>query len=409
MNFISKLQSKPLIKKSLFLSIIILFGIVFFSFPCFSFLPSLFILTWVLTFLYIGLVGIYLILYKKIQIDMISLSFIGFIVCVLIGSAFSGFKGFVITPIALSLVGFASYLLFSVEKRFCKFLFFSSYLGILLFSFVFIIRYRQNFLTLSWVRLGNTFGDINDISLFFGLGTLISFYYLFFIKKIWIKIVTFIAFLIFFICGMSTGSKIYLFITVLAVIGVIILFFRKKWWISLLLIASLSLIFLLLLNIPIFSTMKSRFLTMFSTLSGKNINGVSSNDMSTIGRVQMFEDGIQLFLRRPLFGFGANGFFTFSSYGGGWSHNHFSETLCSFGLVGSVFYHAGFFFCFKSLKNKKDNFLSFLILCSFIVMMFSVALNSQKLYSYLVPIVFADMCELKPILTIGRRNENEIN
>ena len=210
MGIITKLKSNVRFKKALFISIIVLFGIVIFSFPAFSFSPFLYLLTWVFTVLYLVSIAIYLFLFGKIQIDFITLSFLGFCGVVLLGSAFSGFKGFVITPIALSIIGLISYQLFSFERKFCKYLFLASYVAICCFTFLFLIHYRTQFLSFSWTRLGNDFGDINDISIFFGLGFLLAFYSSFFSKKIWIIIPSIVMLPLLFLCGMSTGSKIFI-------------------------------------------------------------------------------------------------------------------------------------------------------------------------------------------------------
>lgn len=400
------------LKMPLFIIVMVFFGLSFLSIPLFSFIPKFYALTWVFTVGYLGSALLYTFIFTKFKIDTIVMSFVAFCLSALISSLFSGFKGFVATPLTLTIVSTISYITFAGEKKFYKYLYYVLLGTTTIFAIVFIFYYRSYFFSLSFTRLGDDFGDINDICIFFGLGFFLSFYGLFFRKKIYDKIICLFTILIATLCGMSTGSKIFIFIVITTLIGVICMFFgKKRWWASLILIAGFIGLSILLINLPIFSTMKNRILVMFSTLTGESIEGTSSNDMSTIGRVQMFEDGMQLFLRRPLFGFGINAFFTYSSYGGAWSHNHFSETFCSFGLIGTVFFHYGFYESFRQIIKKPDRekALYILLLVFFMTMMLSVALNSQKIYAYLVGIAFAGIVETKQIFGLcieETKNEN---
>ena len=387
-------------KKFAFYSIIAVFGLTFLSIPTFSFVPRFYFLTWVLTILYLGLVVLYLLLFCKIRIDYIVLGLFGFCIAAIIGSAMSGFKGFVATPFFLTAVTILTYMLCSSEKAFCKPLLSVTFLATLLFSAIFIFYYRSYFITLGFTRLGDEFGDINDIALFFSLGYFIAFYEVFFNKRIWIKIVSAISLFQFLLCGLATSSKIFVLVVIVALIAVVYMFFgKKRWWLSTIICVALIGTGIGILCLPAFATIKNRMLTMLSTLSGKSIEGSSTNDMSTIGRLEMLLDGIQLFLRRPLFGFGVNGFFTFSSYGGMWSHNHFSETLCTFGLVGTVLFHLGYYYCFKDMAQNynRSKVLGYLLLFFFITTMLSVALHGEKIYAYLIGVIFAYTCDLKPL------------
>ena len=171
-------------------------------------------------------------------------------------------------------------------------------------------------------------------------------------------------------------------------------FGKKKWWFALLIIVGLVALGLMLISfVPVFSVIKERTLDFISTLFGTNINGADNGELSTIRRLEMFIIGFELFLKKPLFGWGIWGFASHSALDVGWSHNNFSESLCNFGLVGTILFHFGFIFSFyKILKTKKyqskDYFLPIFILIFFLIAMFSVALNSQKIYSFLIPVVF---------------------
>ena len=339
--------------------------------------------------------GIYIICCCDVDFDLLFYSFPLFCVSAIISSALSFFCSFVITPIALSLFTCYCYVVCKAEKKFIKWFYFVIQIALLFFAFYFIYSYKEDFISLSFTRLGNKFGDENDIAIFFSLGYFLSFYYIFNNKHIVFKILYFFALAIFVLCGFSTGSKTFLFLMILTSVLTIFLFFGiKKIYISIIIVAFCVGAFIVLLNLPIFATMKDRFLTMFSTLTNQSIEGTNTSDMSTIGRIQMFQNGVEMFFRKPLFGYGINGFFVSSSYGGSWSHNHFSETLCSFGILGTFFYHVPFYFAITnsfSKKVDKSANISRVLVAFFIMMMFSVALCSQKIFAYSFGIVCADL------------------
>lgn len=369
---------------------------MFLSIPLCSFILFLNYVTWFFTLLFMVLSGIYVICCCEVKIDLLFLSFPLFCITAFISSVLSFFCSFVITPFALAIISSYIYLICKAEKKFIKWFYFVIQIALIIFAFYFIYSYKEDFISLSFTRLGNKFGDENDIAIFFSLGYFLSFYYIFTIKKIFAKLLYFASLCIFILCGFSTGSKTFLFLMMLTSVLTIFLFFgKKKLYISIIIVAIAGALFVLLLNLPVFSTMKDRFLTMFSTLTNKSIEGTNTSDMSTIGRIQMFLNGLEMFFRKPMFGYGVNGFFVSSSYGGSWSHNHFSETLCSFGIIGTILYHVPFYYGLKGIfdknKEKKKHIISIVLIFFFIMMMFSVALVSQKIYAYTIGIACAGL------------------
>ncbi len=158
---------------------------------------------------------------------------------------------------------------------------------------------------------------------------------------------------------------------------------------------------------PFLSTIKERFNSFISTLLGKSVSDGKTNELSTINRLDMFMCGMQMWLRKPIFGWGIWGFATFSGRAGGWSHNNISESFCNFGLIGTIFFHFGFFTSFRGFTKswqKKDKYLSFILLLFFVVSMISVALNSQKLYAMLIGVVFCDLSDAREIISFAPSN-----
>lgn len=369
----------------------------FFSIPLFSFQSKLYYLTWGFTALAVVLMLISMIFFSGIKIDVISISFVLFAISSVISSALTQFKAFKITAPILSILAFLIYSYCKSNTAQTKKMFIAIYLGNIAFALVFLFTYRKEILTLNFSRLGSLFGDINDVSLLMGLGFLFAFYYAFFSKKIVFKILNCLSSILFLLCGITTGSKIFIFSLVVTYIFVIVLFFgKKRWWLSLIIIIGTISIFIVALQLPIMNTVRKRLLEFFQTFFDFQTNENIGTDFSTISRYDMFIDGIEMFLRKPFFGWGIWGFATYGGLNNGWSHNHFSETLCNFGIIGTLFFHVGFIKSIVNIfkgKNNRDKYIDLLIVVFFIVSMFSVALNSEKIYSYLAPIAFCNLCQ----------------
>ena len=397
-SFIHLLKSRSSFKFYLDLALLLVVFATFFSIPFFSFNQRFYKVTWILTGLMAMMMTISIIFIYGLKVDIISVSFILFAVSSLISSAFSQFKAFKITTPILSILAFLIYSYCKSNPSSKKKMLLSIYLADILFSLSFLAIYRRELIGLDFSRLGSYFGDINDVSLFMSFGFSASFYYAFFSKKSLFKVLNCLPCLVFLVCGIATGSKIFIFSLGVSVILVISLFFgKKRWWISLIIVVSLVALFFIVLQLPMFSTIKQRLITFIQTTTGIKIksNQSVSQDLSTVYRIDMFSAGLEMFFRKPIFGWGIWGFATYGGLNNGWSHNHFSETLCNFGIVGTIFFHVGFFKSIVSFAKtrSRDSYFAFIIIAFFIVAMFSVALNSEKLYSYLAPIAFCELCE----------------
>lgn len=282
-------------------------------------------------------------------------------------------------------------------------LFLASYVGNFLFLVTYIITYRQELFSLNFDRLGAIFGDINDISLFMFFGFLMSLCLLAFDSRKYIKVISICLSLPYLFCGMSSGSRIFVLLIIVTVpIFVFVICGKKKWWLALIILILLGVSLIILFNLPVFSTIKNRFEAMISTLLGKSINGTTTNERSIFTRFNMFLSGFEMFLRKPAFGWGISGFAIFGDYTGGWSHNNFSESLCNFGLIGTFVFHVPivFSFCKINYRDKVEK-CCLLFLISFIICMFSVALNSEKLYAYLIGPVSAVMCKANLVINVN--------
>lgn len=362
------------------------------SIPIFSFNPKLYLLTWVIVGLMLADMGLYMLLKRTFNIDVVVLSLVAFSFSALISSALNGFHGFNFTPILLPIATSIIYL-FSKSSSSSKTMLMSAFSGICVFLLAFVIFYRNNILHLDFhERLGGVFGDENDIAILLGFGFTYSFYLGLNSKKVIYIIVFSLLSLLFAFCGLLTGSKIYLLILFFGSITTIFLRFgKRKWWISCLIIFGIITIGIILLTLPVFSALKNRLLMFFNTFFSESDSSMRA-DYSSIFRLYMFQDGIEMFFRKPLFGFGIWGFATYGGLNNGWSHNHFSEGLCNFGLIGFTLFHVPFIsslYHFFKTDNKKEVGGAFTLLVFFLVSMISLSFFTQKIYAFVSAPVFS--------------------
>ena len=391
-------------KKSIGIAIIILLGLAFCSIPLFSFSAKLKLVTWIITGAAFAVEIIYLFIFRKWFADWFVVSSFLFILVAILGSALNGFKAFVWTPILLIIISALSYIFFKQNKPLVLPFFKILWIALSIFGLVFIIKYKDHVISLNFARVGDEFGDLNDIALFLSLGAILSFY--FFFKMRWFfKIPLGLFFFVFTIDGLLTGSKIFI-LSLLSeiIVCVLLLFQKKKKWIALIVIATVIASFIIIINLPPLADIKKRVDSFFLTLFGQT--NAFSRDYSTETRLLLFIDGIEMFMRKPLFGYGIQGFFSSSSAGFGWSHNNISESLVSFGIVGSILFHYGIvkgIVCFaKGRKNDISN-LCFIVVLFFIIAMISVALNSQKIYAFVIGAPVAYLTNDENIISMRSR------
>jgi len=369
-----------------------LFGISIASIPIFSFNPKLYLLTWIIVGLMLVDMSLFIVLNKKIRVDIVICSLALFSFSAFISSALNGFHGFNFTPILLPIATSIIYM-FSKATSASKTMLLSAFFGMCVFLVAFIIHYRSDIVSMNFnERFGRDFGDENDIAILLGFGFTYAFYKTLDSKKTLIIIPLSILFILFAFCGLLTGSKIFVLILFFGTtISVFIRLGKKKWWISLLIVCGIVVLGVVLLTIPAFAVVKSRF-DMFFRIFFSDSSSSSRADYSSIFRLYMFQDGIEMFLRKPLFGFGIWGFATYGGLNNGWSHNHFSEGLCNFGLIGFLLFHIPLFsslFNYFYSKDKKQKNESFVLLSFFLISMISLSFFTQKIYAFVSAPVFS--------------------
>ncbi len=252
--------------------------------------------------------------------------------------------------------------------------------------------------------MGSEFGDENDISILLAFGFAFSFFYLFKYKKWYTLVLNGFFSLLFVGLSFTCGSKISILIVL--IISFIIFarhFGKKRWYLTVLLMVGVIGGLVIVLQLPVFSTLKDRFLNMLYSFAGKRYKNLNP-DSSTEGRLEMIINGFSLFLRRPLFGFGLNGYHVFSTHHSGWSHNHWSDTLCNYGIVGTFLYHLPFVLFLKRSTNRHN--FSYIGIIFFLVSTLTIALFKEKMFAFSAGLFLAD-AEMQSIFEFNYLNKKK--
>lgn len=411
----ASLKSKNKANRFFDLSIIVAFGLVFFSIPACSFSSKLNLLTWIFVGVLLVLIALDAFLFYKIHIDIIVVSLLLFCASAFVSSFLNGFRDFSPTYFLLTFFVVLIYSFCKANAGIGKLLLISAYCGSVAFLLLFIVKYSHELLSFDIDRLGGFFGDENDIAIFNCIGALFSLYFLIFNSNLFVKIGGAVLSILFIYCAVSSGSKIVVLLLFFSLVVFIFSINKKnRVWLSFVEIGCVMLLGFAALNLPFASGLKDRFLDMIYYLFGNGKAG--SVDISTSDRISMFLDGLQLFLKKPAFGFGINGFSNFGGFNNGWSHNHISEMLCDTGLIGFVFYHVPFVISLTSSFRCKGRFqiLPFSVLFFFIVAMLSIALPGEKMFAFIIGVVYAELSDAKPFFILDmsslfakRKKQNE--
>lgn len=333
------------------------------------------------------------------------LSLVFYIATIIISTFINQVGDTVLTPLLLVfmfLVLFQGIKLFTSTKR----MLLSAVIATTMFCVVFIIRYLPEIIQNKTIsRLGEEFGDLNEVGIYFSVGIVLSLTFVLVYKEKRFLLFSVALFFLSLFCGICTGSKAFIFCSFLLIIAGIIMFFgKKRWYLSLIALIILCVFVVLILTLPIFSSVGARFLEFVFSLFSNDL----SLDASSSDRFKMIKDGFILFLRRPIFGYGNRGYYHFSSTGGGgWSHNNYTEVLVQYGLVGFLFFIFPFIASLARLiKNKISNVpskITLLFAIFFLIYFLSVSFDTLKIYPLAGSVFFAVSLEINALK--GGKNE----
>ena len=287
---------------------------------------------------------LYTFLYSNFKFNKITLFVPAFAIFSLLGTSIysHNFRG-VLTLVILAMSFYV--LLFSFIAIGNRNIIFNALLcGLFLFSAYYIFHYRNEILHFSSYssdefRLGTFFDNQNDVASYATIGFFLSFYQLIFTKR-WIKFLYIIPAFTLFIVGITTGSRTFILLVVFLIF--ILLFFKliKHKIIYLAVLASLIVVFVVLINMPFLATIKLRLDKMLETLFlTPTSNSAGMYDTSTIQRVVLIDYGTYLGGRNAFIGYGYGGF-NYVTEIGTFAHSNFAEVLCDFGIIGIILFYS---------------------------------------------------------------------
>ncbi len=219
--------------------------------------------------------------------------------------------------------------------------------GLIAIIYTFLIKTKYSFYSSGrFFMLGE---NPNSYSTRFVIGTILTLYILISNKikqknKFWL--VLFLPFLLIqiYISG-SRGS------IVMLILGLLLLFFNVKMTFN----KKLLSIFILILIIIIGSIFLPKIKNLDVSTKERLVETIKEKDTS--GRTNIWGEAFELFLDKPLLGYGENGYFKEmeTKYGEERdTHNLFLYLLCSGGLVGLLLFLVFIFSSFKLIwKNRK--------------------------------------------------------
>lgn len=381
-TFINKIKQNKKIKKFLYLFVAISLFLYIFSIPAFSFKYPYVFVSYFFAAILVGGTALYSLLYRRIKFERLFIAplflvFISFLGTAIFSKDFRNWLTLVLM-IALMITFYYSFGILE-NKRLILYL---TVLSLLVFAFYFLVVYRKEILSLNLtdVRLGQYFGNVNEIGFIFSLAFSCSLHLaLNFNRKI--ELLFLISAAIFFGLGLFTGSRSFIVVSLLGILGVLYIRFKKRKFIFLLVLVVLTVSLIVFIKSGVVPFLKEQFDRMLYTLFGI---GNSKADGSTIERIVWAKYAWTLGSENIIIGYGVNGF-SYASYLGTYSHNNFAEIMCNFGVFGFIAYYLMYLIpSFRSIffKDVDINFIFVLALIYIMRGFFGVTYYSKD--SYLV-------------------------
>ena len=244
-------------------------------------------------------------------------------------------------------------------------------------SLNFFMTYGEEIFTLAQKvqeaeRLGSEYGNVNNVAQKCVFSFIICCYYSFLDKGIgkW-RIFAVLNAVVCILVILFTGSRKALIVAIVAIAVMFWQYSKTKGAatrIKYILIGAL-LIFLMIIiviNVPIFSGYKERFIVLFETIIGK----AGKHSRSDLNRLRFITDGFKYFSNNIIFGGGiCHSYELFGTY----AHNNYIEMLINFGITGFIIYYWGYavnfvnLFRMKSTGNLNIRTLFFVLMCTILV------------------------------------------
>ena len=289
-------------------------------------------------------------------------------------SDFTGLLSFVMNIGAFFVILLATRFFSNWDRLFR--LLFAAYFAFLI---IFLVYYRDYLLRLDFSnRLGDAFGNENDVGMALSFGFSLSLILAFYQRKYWVLISS----PLFCLGALLTGSRKALIIIAISAFFLLVYRFRKQKKALVIVFASLIVAAGITFLLPASRLVLERFAdAIIVLLSG----GETMADGSAYDRLIFLKSSFYYGCHSPLIG---NGYLSFSKISGFgyYSHNTFGEIFCDFGFFALLAYA---FFTLLPLKAKinDEGIRSFSILFS--VLYFVLGFLCVLFYSKTFYITFA--------------------
>lgn len=353
-NFFVKLRkeffskSSNIVEKILFnVTIVTLFISIFLTMGFTRVYPLNIILKWVLLVTNILIIG-YIIFFSKIKIErytvIIIAGLIWFALMSLINGAFDRDRSFLLNIFNM----IPLYLFISSSSAARKTTFAGVLFGLIAYTLSFIVYYARDLMSFDLsVRLGTFFGNQNDVAFTLVMASIIFLFYVFKRKYIFVPLV-----LLSFLALLSTGSRAgFLVALVVGLAMFVFMFYKKNKKLVIGGVVALVIIVIVTLSLPVMKPLTEKLGDMVKTLLFGSGAGADT-DGSTLSRMNLLVDALQLFLYSPMFG-GAISTISFSEKAFV-AHNAYAELLARQGLISFLFFLFLFIYpVIKIIKNRR--------------------------------------------------------
>lgn len=333
----------------------------------------------------------------KLKIKSIHIYMIAFIMCCFLSASFATNTEIAISKtidiIEIFLMVIIAYLCFQDKKNI------DSLLKIIMWSGYLVTYY--SILYYGWdlikailsvgYRIGNEALNANTLGMCAAYSIIITIYYMLYDKIKWWNVVAIPAIAIIAVSGSRKAL-------IVVLIGSILLFILKNFsdknamraiFKTFLTVIVISLLFYLLLQLSMFSTLLERIQKMMATFLG---NG--EVDSSSLARIKLVNIGKQLFLKSPFVGVGIDNpkLYTYSIFkiDNYYLHNNYIELLAGVGLIGTIIYYSiyGSIFIklikYRNFTDKEYNITLALFLIKLIMDIGQVSYDVKLTYFYLL-------------------------
>lgn len=352
--------------------------------PIFTFRTTFNNVTNILAILFCLAAFAYLIIRGSFVFDWFIVPLLLYVVYCTLSFAFTGYSFSTLRSI-YTLYGllFFIYEFCVLEKAAKKFLLFFIFGTTLLAAFILVENFND-IVSLDFGRLGGNFGNENGIGMGFALATFLCVQFGLKERKLCRFVFFFCAF-VFFVFTFLTGSRGALVFAFLSTLISVYFFLKgkKRIWFILFLLFAVVLV-LIVLQMPVFSTLKDRFFDAFVSL----ISGGNSDDFSANSRLTMIETGLMQWFESPIFGHGLDSFAQTSDFYV-YAHASIADMLCNLGIVGFGLWIAPLIYCFFKLSHQEKSLVFGFAFGITLPGLFLSILSSGKFYMIVYCLILA--------------------